>query len=369
MAEILDRRRHAGPDRRLHRRPAHEGRDGRRADRAGATPCSTAAEPVALADPAPAWSTSCGTGGDRSHTHQRVDARRARRGRRRRPGVQARQPRPPRRRAAPPTCSRRSASPSTSGPTAWPAASTRPASGFCFAPRLPPGHAPRRPDPARARRADGLQLPRPAGQPGPGRAARSSASADPAHGRAHGRRARRPTGPSGRWSCTATTASTSSPPPPRRPCSSSATARCGRYDVDPAALGLARRRSSDLRGGDAATNAELARAVLAGDAGPAPRHRRAQRRRRPGGGRRRSTTCAERARAAPQRALADGAAAAAPCSNASSTMSTGAPGTAAERPSVGAEAEHRLDVVPAVGLEGDHGPRLDDARRPRRGAG
>ena len=33
---------------------------------------------------------------------------------------------------------------------------------------LPPGDAPRRADPPRARRADRVQLPRPAGQPGPG---------------------------------------------------------------------------------------------------------------------------------------------------------------------------------------------------------
>lgn len=38
--------------------------------------------------------------------------------------------------------------------------------------------------------------------------------------------------------------------------------------VDPGALGLAAARVEDLRGGDAATNAELARAVLAGRTGP-----------------------------------------------------------------------------------------------------
>ncbi|HEY4376928.1 MAG TPA: anthranilate phosphoribosyltransferase [Acidimicrobiales bacterium] len=40
------------------------------------------------------------------------------------------------------------------------------------------------------------------------------------------------------------------------------------YDVDPAALGLAPATLDDLRGGDAATNARLARAILAGDKGP-----------------------------------------------------------------------------------------------------
>jgi anthranilate phosphoribosyltransferase len=40
------------------------------------------------------------------------------------------------------------------------------------------------------------------------------------------------------------------------------------HDVDPGDLGLARAVSGDLQGGDAATNAELARRVLAGQAGP-----------------------------------------------------------------------------------------------------
>ena len=40
------------------------------------------------------------------------------------------------------------------------------------------------------------------------------------------------------------------------------------YDLDPVDLGLARATLDDLRGGDAATNARLARAVLAGEPGP-----------------------------------------------------------------------------------------------------
>lgn len=40
------------------------------------------------------------------------------------------------------------------------------------------------------------------------------------------------------------------------------------YEVDPAALGIARATLGDLRGGDAATNAEFARRVLAGESGP-----------------------------------------------------------------------------------------------------
>ncbi len=41
-----------------------------------------------------------------------------------------------------------------------------------------------------------------------------------------------------------------------------------RYDVDPASLGLAPARPAELRGGDAATNATLARRVLDGEPGP-----------------------------------------------------------------------------------------------------
>ena len=41
-----------------------------------------------------------------------------------------------------------------------------------------------------------------------------------------------------------------------------------RWEVDPAALGLARADREDLVGGDAATNADLARRVLAGESGP-----------------------------------------------------------------------------------------------------
>lgn len=42
----------------------------------------------------------------------------------------------------------------------------------------------------------------------------------------------------------------------------------GAFDVDPVALGLAPAQPADLRGGDAQQNAALARAVLAGEAGP-----------------------------------------------------------------------------------------------------
>ena len=57
--------------------------------------------------------------------------------------------------------------------------------------------------------------------------------------------------------------------------------------LDPQELGLARASADDLRGGDAAESAAIARAILAGETGPAPRRRAAERRRRPRGRRRR----------------------------------------------------------------------------------
>ena len=82
-------------------------------------------------------------------------------------------PRPP---AAPPTCWSTSASRSTSARTRWPRCVAEAGIGFCFAARFHPGmrHAARAP--ARAGRADRLQLPRPADQPGPARAPARSAA-------------------------------------------------------------------------------------------------------------------------------------------------------------------------------------------------
>ena len=82
---------------------------------------------------------------------------------------------PRRRRAAPPTCSRRSASRIDLEPRGVARCVEEAGIGFCFAPRFHPAHAPRRARPPRARRADHVQLPRPAGQPGARRDARSSA--------------------------------------------------------------------------------------------------------------------------------------------------------------------------------------------------
>ena len=145
MAEILAGAATAGPDRRVHRRPAHEGRDGRRAARAWSTPCSAP----------PSASTARRRRAGRRHRrhrrrprphHQRVDPVGAGRGRRRRPGVQARQPGGLVVVAARPTCSRRSASrielrTRRRGPLRG-----RGRHRLLLRPAVPPRHAPRRPD-------------------------------------------------------------------------------------------------------------------------------------------------------------------------------------------------------------------------------
>ena len=64
-----------------------------------------------------------------------------------------------RRRPDRPTCSRRSVSPSSSTGPAWPAASDE-RRGVLLRPHVPSRHAPRRPGSRRARRPDGVQLPR-----------------------------------------------------------------------------------------------------------------------------------------------------------------------------------------------------------------
>ena len=74
MAEILDGDGHARADRRLHRRAADEGRDGRGARRPGARHARRGRARSPLDRARPALIDTCGTGGDRPHTHQRVDA-------------------------------------------------------------------------------------------------------------------------------------------------------------------------------------------------------------------------------------------------------------------------------------------------------
>ena len=135
-------------------------------------------------------------------------------GRRRRPGVQARQPGPvvEMRVGRPAGGARRGRRPRAGGRGRL---RRRGGDGLLLRPPLPPRHAPRRAHPAGAGRADRLQLPRPPGQPGPGAAA-VAGRGRPRHGGADAGvlQARGPSGCS--WS-TATTGWTSSPPPPRRP--------------------------------------------------------------------------------------------------------------------------------------------------------
>ncbi len=106
---------------------------------------------------------------------------------------------PPR---APPTCSRRSASTSSRSPARIDALDRRARLRLSLCPHPPPGDAPRRARPERARRPDGLQRARPADEPGGragagGRRVRARARADdrggarPARGAPGVRRARR----------------------------------------------------------------------------------------------------------------------------------------------------------------------------------
>ena len=57
------------------------------------------------------------------------------------------------------------------------------------------------------------------------------------------------------------------------------------FTVRPEDFGLPRAAIGDLRGGDREQNARIIRAILAGERGPAPRHRDHERRRRAGRGR------------------------------------------------------------------------------------
>ena len=140
---------------------------------------------------------------------------------------------------------------------------------------VPPGDGPRRRPAARDGHPDRVQLPRPARRTRRVRRRRWSASPTPrmlpvlagvlAAGDARVRRPRRRRhrrdhhdravdGVRG-----------------RRP------GRCSEFTFDPAALGVPRRAPEDLAGGDASANAEVARAVLAGEPGAAARHRAAER--------------------------------------------------------------------------------------------
>ena len=128
-----------------------------------------------------------------------------------------------------------------------------------------------------ARRPHGVQPARPADQSGRRVAAagrRAAPGADRA-GRALAGAARRRSAPG---SCTAPTASTRSRRPATPRSRSAATARSTRSIVHPSDFGLPKAAPEALRGGDAAENARIARAVLAGATGRAARHRAAERR-------------------------------------------------------------------------------------------
>ena len=90
---------------------------------------------------------------------------------------------------------------------------------------------------------------------------------------------------SGRRCSAARTGWTSSPRPASPRCSTSATATSERGISIPATLGLARADLDDLRGGDAAEGAAIARSVLDGEPGPRRDVVAAERRRRARGGR------------------------------------------------------------------------------------
>ena len=256
------RRGDAGADRGAARRAAHEGRDGRR-DRRGraraararrdARRCRTraASTPAARAATARAPSTS----------------RRSRPSSWRAPACRSRSTATARPRAdrAAPTCSRRSAS-------RRPARSRSPRAlvrevgiGFLFARRAHPAMRHVAPVRAGARHPHGDELPRAAAEPGR-RAAPARRRLRRGARRAARRGARRGSAPSARSSCTATTASTSSPP--RRTSTTRALGRArvvaGR--VDPPRRSASRARAPEaLRGGDAAQNAAIVRAVLGGE--------------------------------------------------------------------------------------------------------
>ena len=87
-------------------------------------------------------------------------------------------------------------------------------------------------------------------------------------------------------SSAATTGSTSSPRPPPRRCGWSPGARSAPPPSTPPRHGLAPATTEDLRGGDAAHNADVVRRLLDGEPGAGPRRRAAQRRRRARGLRR-----------------------------------------------------------------------------------
>ncbi len=178
-----------------------------------------------------------------------------RRRRRRPPGRQARQPcgvlllRGGRRARG----ARRPARPAAG--SGWPSSPSEVGITFCFAQVFHPSFRHAAVGPPRARRPHGVQLPRPADEPGA--AAAPPRSASPTRRMASDRRggARRPAAPPP-WSSAARTASTSCPRRPRRRSGWSRDGTVTETTARPRARsGCPRATLEDLRGGDAAHNA------------------------------------------------------------------------------------------------------------------
>ena len=138
--------------------------------------------------------------------------------------------------------------------------------GFCFARRYHPGNALPRPGPRRDRRADDVQLPRAARQPGARRRQAVGVCDATMAERMLGalrelgtERAMIFFGDDGLDELTTTTTSV---------VYELTDGRLHSYALDPQDFGIPRAEPSQLVGGDAATNAKLLRAVLRGDEGP-----------------------------------------------------------------------------------------------------
>ena len=353
----------------VRRRAARQGRDGRRGRRARAARCSRTRS--ASTSPGPVVDI-VGTGGDRRAHRQHLDDGGARGRRRRRPGGQARQPRGVlvvRRR---PTCSRSSASP-LDLPPAQVAERGRRGRHHLL---LRAGRSTRRcATPGRSARELGVptvvQLPRPAGQPGP--AARAGGRRAPTRGwrpswpgcfAGRGASALVFRGDDGLDELTTTTTSQVWVVRGRR----GAPARC----VDPRGAGHRRRRGPrTCAAATRAFNAEVVPRPARRRAGPGARRRAAQRRRRAGRPRRGRRVPLERParrgawRALPRPSTPGAAAASASTAGSRDRRVSGlARGAALHRrlsESSQAERERRLEVVPGVGAERD--VRLGRARR------
>ena len=186
-------------------------RDRRRDHRRGHRPCA----PRCCRSTAPPDAIDVvGTGGDASGSLQHLDLRGLHRGRRRRAGRQARQPRAVVASRARPTCSARSASRSTSRPDEIGALHRRGRHRLHVRAGASSGDEECRPDARRARHPHDLQSARAAVQSGR-RQAPDGRRVLAAMGRADGAGARRISAPSASGWCTAPTASTRSPPPAR----------------------------------------------------------------------------------------------------------------------------------------------------------